>query len=168
MFSDSLWNCEHDLFQLNCGVKWGTCIQYIPSRPALSSLLPCGRFLIKQDWIISLAKVINVGNSPSSYLPTLAWCYPDPPLPQHTSHLPASQLFLSQWMILIAYNEAVMVVFIYDEASRKILMSCGYQRKSAKAIILRAIKQKIICILVHDINLSRFLVYLLAFRTIID
>lgn len=61
-----------------------------------------------------------------------------------------------------------MVVFIYEDASRKILMSCGYQRKSAKAIILLAIKQEIICILVHDINLSRFLVYLLAFRTIID
>lgn len=57
------------------------------------------------------------------------WCYPDP----QTHEPPASQLFLSQQMILIAYNEAVMVVFIYDEATREIFMSYRYQRESAKA-----------------------------------
>lgn len=77
------------------------------------------RLLIKRDWVISLPKVINVSNSPSSHLPTLARRYPDP---EHKT-------FYSQKMISITCNEVVMTVFVYDEASKEAFIPCGNQRK---------------------------------------
>lgn len=91
--------------------------------------LPCGRFLMKQDWVICLAKVINVSNSPSSYLPTLAWCYPDP---KHISCLPASRLYHSKSYWLPIMRLSWLCLFMTRQQER---FSChvDIKRESTKA-----------------------------------
>lgn len=127
------------------------------SCPALSSPLPYGRFLIKQDWVISLAKVINVSNSPSSYLLTLAWCYPDP---EHISCLPANRFYHSKWYWLPIMRLSWPWIFMMRQQER---FSCRVDIKEnqPRPGVMLAIRRKIIYILAHDINLYKFLVCLL-------
>lgn len=86
--------------------------------------------------------MINVSNSFSSYLPILDWCYHDPEHHEQPASLPASRLSLSQQIILIAHNETVTTVFIYNEATKEVLVSCGYQRE-VQGVLLKVKQNRI-------------------------
>lgn len=112
MFSDSVWPFSNLTAEQSCAGQQRTVYPF-STRSLLS--LHHGGLLIKQDWVAFSAQVINVSNSPSSYLPMLAWCYPDP---EPISRLPASRLNHSEWYWLPIMRLSRLCLFMMRQRKR--------------------------------------------------